>query len=399
VSTLYGSIRAPLERLWSDDRGPILVAAAAGWFLSMGSRMIYPILLPQIRAAYNLDLTLAGILLTVLFVLYGIGQFPGGILTDRFGERLILTISTVISAVTLFLVVSAGSVAVLFTATALFGLGLSLYAVARYTLLANIYPNQLGAANGVASAASDSGQSLLPPIAGLIAGVAAWELGFGFVIPLFLAVAAVLWIVVPRRSGPPRESTSLDPAEVLKPLLVLRHRPQVVYGTLLLIIGVSVWQAFTGFYPTYLIEIKDLSPTVASVAFGIFFALGIVIQPLSGGAYDKYGLRWSLTVLMSLFVGGIAVLLVVETVWLVLAVTVILSSLLGFATVTQSHLLVVLPNDNQGAGFGLLRTISFTIGAASPAVFGVVADLGFFDHGFVVLALLAIMMIGIAQRF
>lgn len=361
--------------------------------------MIYPILLPQIRTTYNLDLTLAGILLTVLFVLYGIGQLPGGILTDRFGERLVLTISTIISAVTLFLVASARSVTVLFVATALFGLGLSLYAVARYTLLANIYPDQLGAANGVASAASDSGQSVLPPVAGLIAGMTAWELGFGFVIPLFLAVAGVLWIVVPRRAGSPQESTSLDPVTILKPLLALRHQPQVVYGTLLLIIGVSVWQAFTGFYPTYLIEIKGLSPTVASVAFGVFFALGIVIQPLSGGAYDRYGLRQSLTILMGLFAGGIAILLVLETVLLILAITAVLSSLLGFATVTQSHLLVVLPEDNQGTGFGLLRTISFTVGAVSPAVFGIIADQGFFNHGFVVLALLAVVMIGIAQRF
>lgn len=231
--------------LWSDGRGPILVATASGWFLSMGVRMIYPILLPHIRTAYDLDLTTAGLLLTVLFFLYGLGQLPGGLLTDYFGERIVLTVSTLISTLTLLLVMSAGSVIVLFTATALFGFGLSLYAVARYTLLGRVYPDQIGSANGIASAASDAGQSLLPPIGG----------------------------------------------------------------------------------------------------------------------------------------------------------TVFVSTLLGFATITQSYLIASLPDDSQGTGFGLLRTISFSIGAISPVLFGAIADRGFFHMGFMLLAALALVMVVIVHRY
>lgn len=45
----------------------------------MGVRMIYPVLLPRIRTAYDLDLTTAGFLLTVLFLAYALGQLPGGV--------------------------------------------------------------------------------------------------------------------------------------------------------------------------------------------------------------------------------------------------------------------------------------------------------------------------------
>jgi len=70
--------------LWSGGRGKVLTAVAGGWFLSVGVRMIYPVMLPSLRSAYGLNLTTAGLLLTVLFLAYAFGQFPGGVLADRF---------------------------------------------------------------------------------------------------------------------------------------------------------------------------------------------------------------------------------------------------------------------------------------------------------------------------
>lgn len=68
----------------------MLVSTSLGWGLSLGVRTIYPVLLPHIRVAYELDLRTAGFLLTVLFLLYELGQFPSRILADRFGGRAIL---------------------------------------------------------------------------------------------------------------------------------------------------------------------------------------------------------------------------------------------------------------------------------------------------------------------
>ena len=384
--------------LWSEGRGPILVAAAAGWFLSIGVRMIYPVVLPQLRAAYDLDLATAGVLLTVLFLAYGLGQLPGGLLADRFGERVVLAGSTAVSAVTLGLVVTAGSTAVLFVATALFGAGIALYAVARYTLLAELYPERVGAANGVTSAAADAGQSVLPPIGGLIAAALAWQFGFAFAIPLFAVVAVALWLVVPaggRDAAGDEGALSLGAArEVFAGL----RRPSVGYGTVTLLLGVCLWQAFTGFYPTYLIEQKGLSATRAGILFGLFFALGVAVQPLSGAAYDRIGIRRSLAVVMGISAVGVAALPFVDGLGPLVVVTVLSSALLGFATITQSYLIVALPAEIQGSGFGVIRTVSFTVGAASPAAFGAAADLGFFDEAFLALAALALVVIAMTSR-
>ncbi|SNR55572.1 Nitrate/nitrite transporter NarK [Halorubrum vacuolatum] len=375
--------------LWSHGRGPILVAIAGGWFLSIGVRMIYPILLPHLRTAYGLDLTTAGLLLTVLFVAYGLGQFPGGLLADRFGEKAILIVSSTISVATLALIVTAGSTAVLFAVTALFGVGVALYAVARYTILADLYPERVGAANGVVSGAADLGQSILPPIAGFLAAVLAWQFGFAFAIPLFALAAVALWLAVPSHRSESTRSADRPSFESARAVLSGLRIPAVVYGTGLLLLGVTVWQAFTGFYPTYLIDEKGLSATLAGVLFGLFFALGVVVQPLSGAAYDRIGVGRTLVFVMGVAAVGLVILTQLESFWPLAAVTVLLSTLLGFATVTQTHLILALPDDIQGTGFGILRTISFTVGASSPVLVGAAADRGFFDEAFLALAALA----------
>ena len=391
-------LRNGVADLWSGGRGRILTAVAAGWFLSIGVRMIYPVMLPYLRTAYGLDLTTAGLLLTVLFLAYALGQFPGGVLADRFGERFTLTASAVISAVTLTLVVTANSSIVLFAATALFGFGTALYAVGRYTVLPRLYTDRLGAANGVTAASQDAGQSLLPPVASVIAAAFLWQLGFGFAIPLFLLAAVALWAVVPPRSSSASDGDSGFSRDDFHVLTSVFRQPSVVYATAVLILGLFVWQAFTSFYPTYLVEVKGLSTTVASFLFGIFFALGILIKPLAGGAYDRFGIRRSLTIVASGPTIGLIVLPYVDALWMLIIVTALVSTLLGFATVVEPSLLHSLPVEIRGTGFGILRSVGFTIGATSPVLFGAAADRGFFDEMFIVLAVFAAAMILLAFR-
>lgn len=44
----------------------------------------------------------------------------------------------------------------------------------------------------------------------------------------------------------------------------------------------------------------------------------------------------------------------------------------------------------KGTGLAFLRTLYMTIGAASPVLFGALAERGFFDEGYFVLAAFAI---------
>lgn len=379
-------IKVAAHHLRTDDRGKILTAIAGGWFLSIGVRLSYPVLLPHLQAAYGFGLTTAGLLLSVLWVAYALGQLPGGLLSDRIGEGTVLAVSSAIAAGTIALVTVAGSTALLFGATALFGGGTALYGVARFTALSQIYPENEGVAIGVTMAAGDLGSAVLPPVVGLIAGAIAWQYGIWIAVPLFALAAIGIRLVVPTRTSDESsvvDSLSLD---TVRYVLSQMTQPTILLVLTIQLLGYSVWQAFTGFYPTYLIEIKGLPSTTATTLFGLFFALGAVAKPIAGGAYDRIGIRRSYPIVMGAFVVSVAFLPIVEGIWTILALTVLMSSLLGYSAITLSYLTASMPENMQGTGLGVLRTTYMTIGAGSPVVVGTLADRGLFDEAFMLLA-------------
>ena len=364
----------------------MLLAVAFGWFLSISVRMIYPAVLPYIRDTYGLTLTTAGFLVTVLWIAYACGQLPGGILADWAGERRLLIASSLLAAAMLALVVVADSAVVLFGATALFGAGTALYGVSRFTILQKIYPEELGTATGVTMAAGDVGNAVMPPAAGAIAAAAAWQYGFGAAVPLFLLAAVGLSTTLPRgeaATGTLRESLALE--DVVPTL----SQPFVVRGTALLVIWAVIVQAFLGFYPTYLIDVKGFSTRIATGLFGFFFALGILMKPIAGRAYDGIGVRMPVLALMSTAGLALAAFPFVGTPWLFVPLTALVSSLLGFETIVIADLTRRLPDGTQGTNLGALRTVYLALGALSPVIFGAIADRGYFDEAFLGIAGLA----------
>lgn len=372
---------------------------AAGWFLSMGVRMIFPVLLPDLRMAYGMSLSRAGLLVSVVFVTYAIGQLPGGLLSDRIGEGRIMVVSTVLSGTALILVVTANTQILLFIAVGVFGFATGTYAVARFTALTDLYPDRVGTAVGVTAAAADAGQSVLPALAAVVATVFVWQYGIGFAMPLFALIALLLWMFVPAKTSAFPERSDGDYMERIRRVFIGLWTPAVIYGAVSLLIGIWIWQAFTSHYPTYLVEVKGLSIPMSGGLLGVFFGLGIVIQPFSGGVYDRYGAGLTVSILLSIAGVSLAALPFVEGFPALFTLTLTLSPLLGFATVIQSYLIKNIPDDIQGTGFGFLRTVSFLVGAASPALFGAAADRGYFDEGFLVLAGLTAVMILLALRF
>ncbi len=397
ISRYISSFIGSFDNLRGDGRGKILIALACGWGLTIGGRMIYPVLLPHLRTAYDLDLAAAGTLLTLLFVAYALAQLPGGVLADRIGERTTLAASLLLAAGSLLLVIFASSRLVLFATTAVFGVAVGLFAIPRFTATATIYPDNYGTAIGITNSSAELGQALLPAIAGVVAFAVGWQFGFGFTIPLFVLIALALWLTVPER--PPDETSSVDTLSVGTARYVLAElrNPPVILGTVILVFGMSIWQALTGFYPTYLVEVKGISTVAASAIFGLYFVLSAIIHPISGAVYDRWNIRYTFGI-VGVSVLGFGMLPIVDGVPALVGVTILLGAFLGFVTATESYLISALPADMEGTGFGVLRTISFTVGAMSPVIFGAVADRGYFDEVFLVLGGLVVVMVLVGIR-
>jgi MFS family permease len=359
--------------------------------------MALPVLLPYIQAEFGLSLSIVGLLVSLLWLGGAIGQLPGGILADRYQEGLILTLSVGLVALALIAVILAPNAAGLFIAVTLWGFATSLYPIARITILSETYPDRLGSALGLTMATGDLGQTLVPPIAGALAAVFVWQAGLGFIIPLLAIGGLGIWSIVPRstQTASSTETSSLDTARyVLKEL----RRSIMIFVSFILILFFFFWQAFTSFFPTYLVVEKGVSTTMASLLFGMFFAAGAVVKPIAGMAYDRIGMRWALIIVLLGPVGGLLLLPIVERLELIVIVTLAISTMLGNGAVTQSFVAEQFPAEIQGTGLGAVRTMAAMIGSTGPVLFGIVADRGFFNEGYVALAVLLMIVILLTYR-
>ena len=429
-------IQREATELWGDGKGPLLATIAGAWGILLGTRMIYPVLLPYLRSSFDLSLTAGGLLVTVLWLGSALGQLPGGIIADRYNERSVLIAGTLVVAGALALVVTAPTPFVLFAATALVGVGQSLYPIARITMLSKIYPDRIGSALGVTMATGDLGQTVLPPIGGALAAAVAWQVGLGFIAPLLLFAAVALWVILPEptsiapdsasdssaerstepsaepstepsaeRSTEPSAEPSAEPSttgslsvENARSVISDLRDANLTFVAFILFLYILIWQSFTGLYPTYLVEVKGLSSSLAGLLFSAFFAFGVVIKPVAGAAYDQIGIRKSLLIVLVGPVVGLAALPLIEGFWPLAAITALVSTMLGSGAITQSFLSDAIPAEIQGTGLGVVRTTTATLGAAGPVLFGAIADRGYFDEGYVLLAAVLAVVILLTLR-
>lgn len=386
---LVEDARTIFRHLCENGKGRILGSVAAGWFLSIGVRYIYPSILPFLQSEFGFDLTAAGLLLTALWAGYALGQFPGGILGDVIGEGNILVVSTALSTVAVLTVAVSVNTYMLFIGTVVFGLATSLYGPTRFTIFTDIYGDRAGTAVGLSHAAGSIGNTTLPAMAAAIASYATWRLGYGILLPAFVGVTAAIWLTVPARTS---EGTGTNVRVFKIPLR--RIRSAVARGGIPGVVAIQILlafvsQGFLGFYPTYLVEIKGFSPRTAALLFGLYFAVGIVVQPLTGLSNDRFGPRATLAVLIGSFFAGLLALYFARTAVHVLLVTVLVSHRNGTGIVTNTYIANALFEDVKGSGLGLLRTCWMLIGALSPAFVGYVGDRGLMTVAFLVLAGLA----------
>lgn len=379
-------VRNVVAALWSDGRGWILLTVAAGWSLSLGMRLVFPALAPFFRADFGLSLTAAGLLLTVLWGAYALGQLPGGALGDHIGEGRVMVYSTAISAVTLVLLSASTDVWMLFAGTILFGLSTALYGPTRFTIFTDIYPKRAGSAIGLTMAAGSAGNTMLPVVAVSIALYASWRYSIVFVVPLLLLVAVALWVAVPKRTSSEHSVIDELSFETVRRVVKELTRGKNPAVTAVQTVETFAFQGFVSFFPTYLILAKGLEPDTAATLYALFFACSFIVQPISGASNDLFGPKPTLILILGLSAAAMWILPFTQGFIIITLLTIGASALSGTAVVTQTYLADSLPENMKGTGLGLIRTGFILLGATSPTVVGFLGDYGYFNEGFLLLA-------------
>lgn len=382
----YGRVGGLVADLWRDGRGWILVVISVGQLLSIGVRVVLPALLPQIKDAFLVSNTVAGVLLGVVWVSYAVGQLPGGLLADAVGERLAMVASMALATASLGLVVAAPSFWPFTLGLFLLGLGTGLYATPRVTAVADIYPERAAMALGINQAFGNLGNTVLPVVATVVTGWYSWRVGLGLTLPAFCVVVAGLAFVVPRRTGSAPDRNGESRGATARRVGAATLRRPVLLSTMAMVLIGFVWQGFTAFLPTYLVEVKELPQSTAALALGTFFLGGTILQPLIGGLADRFHERRILVATTAGTAVGLVGFPFVSSVPAVLGLAALSSLQLAFWPVIFAYVPRAIPDAIQGTAFGLVRTAFLLVGATGPVVTGALADTGLFDESFLLFA-------------
>jgi len=155
--------------------------------------LLLPPLFPWLMPEFGLNFTEAGVLMTVFFVVSGVGQALAGFVVDRSGPRRVLLAGIACFVLAALLLSAANSYAALLVVGGLAGLGNCVFHPADFTLLnRKVSPARLGHAFSVHGLSGSIGWAIAPVFLTGIAAAAGWRtaaLGAA-------AVGALAWAVI-----------------------------------------------------------------------------------------------------------------------------------------------------------------------------------------------------------
>lgn len=358
------------ERLLGGHTGRMLGVLSSGLTTAKMSRFVLPPLLPAIIVDLSITPFQAGIALSLAPLGMALFLFPSGRLSDQLTRKTVLLAGlSAIIAGSLLLSVTI-SYPLLLVGAAIVGIGEGTYGAADRGLLSDLFVEKRGAAFGIHLTFFD--------LAGVLAaGLAVAALGYGVWQNAFLPIAAsavVVAILLYRWSTDPivLDRPPLRIGETFRRLFFQsRFRWMLVAYSLVAFTSHGV----IGFLPSLLQVDHGYSATLASTAFAIMFATGIVTRPLAGRLSD---FRNRLVVAgTSLIVGAIGIVGLVTLsapLFIFASIFVFAAGQKAFPPTMQAYLMDAFPTESMAGDLGATRTFYIGVGSLGPTYVGFVAS-------------------------
>jgi nitrate/nitrite transporter NarK len=273
-----------IERRSDDDvRGrQALLLATISFFVSFAAWGLVGGLASVFSRLYSLTASETALLVAVPVLLGSLARLPMGMLTDRFGGRVVFACLLVVSGVASWLVSETTSYAALLVGA--FGLGMagSSFAVGAVFVSRWTPSARQGAALGVYGLGA-LGQSLAVFGGALAAERFGWQVVFRGT-----AVALVAWGVVFATLARNRPGAS-RPADVAAMVRVLRHAPMAWWLGAFYFLTFGGFVAFSIYLPTLLVVQFGLTPVDAGFRAAGFVVLATLLRPIGGWLADRLG--------------------------------------------------------------------------------------------------------------
>lgn len=237
---------------------------------------------PRFRQMFHLSATETAFLVAVPVILGSLARVPMGMLTDRYGGRIVFFLLMLASAIPPVWAAKASSYGMLIAAAVFLGLAGSSFAVGVGFVSRWYSPERQGAVLGVYGL-GNIGQSIVVFLGPVLAASFGWESVF-----YGLAVLLVVWAVVFVLFA--RNSPNLTRPKTLGEMTALLRRERLAW-ILSAFYGLTFggFVAFSIYLPTLLKDQFRLSASSAGLRTAGFVVLATVVRPLGGWLSDRIG--------------------------------------------------------------------------------------------------------------
>ena len=353
------------ERVW------LLGVVTAGHFVIHWFQQFFPVLLPSIKSALNLNNVEVGALTSAQQVVVGLGQMPFGMVADSMVRHraTILALSLVsMGAAYFFLALPAFIWALL--GSALIGLGTALWHPTAAASLSNRFPERRATALSINGTGATLSDTITPLLAGVLLANFSWQTATQIQLLPGLLFAFLLWRTLAGVFGddgaPPRRVS----AQLYDVVAVIKNPAFLGLSVSTGLLSMSRLVILT-FLPIYLQEHLHYS----SVALGIYIALlhvmGTISQPVLGLLSDRFG-RKAVLLPSCLLLGLFFTLLAVVPPGIPLGIVVVAIGLFFYTlfNIFNAAVMDVASSNAQAATYGLTSLITQLVVIPSPMITG-----------------------------
>ena len=360
---------------------------AIAW--SHGAMHAYLVLLPALAPLIKAEVggyAILGILISLVFLFYGWGSLPVGIMADRSQKRLMIAASMLLCGSSSLLIAIANSLPLLGAGLILLGLGASLYHPPGYAAIALYTTETRGRYMGIQGLGGLVGMALSYITATSIGSMMGWRIPFLLwgLIGIAMGIMDLLLISEPEggaQGGGHREWISLS---------VGVRRLIIVFA--IIILSGALWSGVSSFLLAYISEVKGVQLLIAGGLSTISYTVGSIAQLIGGELSDRIGRR------IVILIGFAAYSLLLFTLTKApgsLPLMLLLLILLGFSFyLTQSPINALLgdvsPRRSVGATYGFNFAVKYGIGSFTPALAGYLTARYSMDYAFYLFSLISL---------
>ncbi|HYD79390.1 MAG TPA: MFS transporter [Paucimonas sp.] len=343
-------------------------------------------LFPWLKEAFGLSYAELGLLMTVFFVVSGIGQALAGFVVDRVGARTVLFAGLGFLGLSGLVLSAAQNYPMLIAGSMLAGLGNSVFHPADFTLLnKRVSPSRLGHAFSVHGISGNLGWAAAPVFLATIAGISGWRTALfcAAFVPFGLLLVLTVYRDLLRTDDAPAAATGAAAATkhgaASGGMFAFMRLPEVWMCFAFFFISALALAGIQSFSSSSLRALYGMSLAWATTGYTVFM-LASAAGMLWGGFLAAKTARHERTIAMAFTFAGLLALVIAAGVVPPLMAVVLMGAIgfgAGIAGPSRDLLIrAAAPKNATGRVYGVVYS-GLDVGLATgPLLFGAMMDAG-----------------------